>query len=1045
MSGVPSIQRFLANDRNLVLASTLTPSSVKPIANAVLQLPQARAGSGAAILSGTYTGADDATYDVEIVDNIATSPIISKPVFRGAGNGEISGIAATALPSQTITITLADSGTETLAAKVEFEGVTLQARSTGVAGNSISINVSNAGLTFTDSAFSTIDDIKAGASTELKGAQYDWDTKVLGGNRAIPSNAHRVAFGEDRNNIYLNWKEWKRDSWAYGFTPQIAADVPKGTRIKFVTGGRTVTVSDGTTTEIYPGIVTLYDFLSAVRSTSNLIEVMGAVTNDRAPGGQASREFKLRTDAYASSNSGSSKFSPGGFDNVGIGSTANTEIIQAVCIAANARENPAASVGAEIWALSGSVSGDLGTIVSGQQYSEPSLPSKFALRVPRKVPEGFDKPRGKFSVTQTGYASRAGNVEPPEICVRSLALGPSAVDQSITLVYTKRPAATCDCDNLPFPDLSNHLYLTGLEGDSIVSDITSRLGDAYEWRRNFYSSLHDGAAPFPPTTIGESSGVIDSDFLSFIALLKSLSGTGTTNLENWDLLFADFKQYAEGSLSEGFQATSSGSNAYRISIAVTGFEINLPDKNISSLVIKDSSPTPQTLALGTNYTQDLIYGKVTFTTLTGMVAPFNATYSKGATSFTRRTEVVTTQTTGQAYDLPGINVSQFRAIRPSDNSVISASNYTINPIDGTITWSTAPSTLGTSNWQARRIPLTLNQDVGTTGQFNLLKLGANNVAPTLASFVIRNENGTDVTNLFNTPSLVSGGGFVNLSVTTIDPQLITTFFGKTHYLDYDQPVSGGSDKYLFYEYLTAGSSASTGTSGTDTLNMTAYNDRRSAWPAWKDDILAKAGKFEASTIQGDGSWRDFGDAFYWTVNGSVGGSYGHAFTNRPYFSARQNSDSVSYNATHEFAFQINVAPGCVAQLVAGDRITLSIGDSAWQPTYQVGDTMSLSIIAAQNLFLAGGQAGNNTQTWNVAGSVDGPFSNYSFDPDTPIAYNSGGLQFLLSQGSTPFAVDDQFRFAIEGGHYRYRKNAGAWSALSAISTATVALIDGLSI
>jgi hypothetical protein len=212
--------------------------------------------------------------------------------------------------------------------------------------------------------------------------------------------------------------------------------------------------------------------------------------------------------------------------------------------------------------------------------------------------------------------------------------------------------------------------------------------------------------------------------------------------------------------------------------------------------------------------------------------------------------------------------------------------------------------------------------------------------------------------------------------------------------------------------------------------------------------ISPLGKSSASVQEsGDGCWQDYGDAYYWDVVGSDGGAYGAAFNNRPYYSARRASAKDKYFSTHEFAFQINVK--CPQDLREGDQITLAIGDAASGATYQVGDVLTLPIIAAQPLYLAGGQNGSAIQKWYVSGSVSGAMAQYTYNPASPAAYSSGGLTFLLQPGGIPFAKGDRFTFSIEGGHYRWRKTVngspGSWSGSLAIPGTATALDSGLSI
>lgn len=189
---------------------------------------------------------------------------------------------------------------------------------------------------------------------------------------------------------------------------------------------------------------------------------------------------------------------------------------------------------------------------------------------------------------------------------------------------------------------------------------------------------------------------------------------------------------------------------------------------------------------------------------------------------------------------------------------------------------------------------------------------------------------------------------------------------------------------------------------------------------------------------------------WWLVVGSEGGEYAPAFTNHPYYSSRRvaavgAAGEGKFYATHEFGFQINVR--CPERLKAGDQIDLAIGDSAWSPTYQVGDELVLPIVAGANLRLAGGQDGNTIQKWNVTPSVSAPMAVYVLDTAAPTPYSSGGLTFQINEGGIPFVLGDRFTLAIEGGHYQWRVNEGAWTLLSppaAIPSSPVLLYQGLS-
>lgn len=65
---------------------------------------------------------------------------------------------------------------------------------------------------------------------------------------------------------------------------------------------------------------------------------------------------------------------------------------------------------------------------------------------------------------------------------------------------------------------------------------------------------------------------------------------------------------------------------------VIGDRYFLAHPKVSSLVVKDSAGTPSTLVLGTNYTADTDFGAIQFLSVTGLTAPFKASYAFGDVS-----------------------------------------------------------------------------------------------------------------------------------------------------------------------------------------------------------------------------------------------------------------------------------------------------------------------------------------------------------------------------------------------------------------------------
>ena len=62
---------------------------------------------------------------------------------------------------------------------------------------------------------------------------------------------------------------------------------------------------------------------------------------------------------------------------------------------------------------------------------------------------------------------------------------------------------------------------------------------------------------------------------------------------------------------------------------VIGDRYFLAHPKVSDLVVKDSAATPATLTLGTHYTVDVDFGAIQFLDMTGLTAPYKASYSFG--------------------------------------------------------------------------------------------------------------------------------------------------------------------------------------------------------------------------------------------------------------------------------------------------------------------------------------------------------------------------------------------------------------------------------
>lgn len=175
------------------------------------------------------------------------------------------------------------------------------------------------------------------------------------------------------------------------------------------------------------------------------------------------------------------------------------------------------------------------------------------------------------------------------------------------------------------------------------------------------------------------------------------------------------------------------------------------------------------------------------------------------------------------------------------------------------------------------------------------------------------------------------------------------------------------------------------------------------------------------------------------------GFYLPAFSNRAYISARRDPVSGKAVSTQEFGFGLVVA--CPDRLKVGDEITLRIRSVDTERPYRVGDEALLQTVGAGDAYLTGGVDGSDVLTWRVVGSSDGLLPPYVMPSDgspAPPYGGAAGVQATIALGGIAFALGDMFRFAVEAGQFRWRKDGGPWSALLDCPTGAPApLSDGV--
>lgn len=474
-----SPQRILSNSQNHILNSTLLASSVRSATDTVFNKIIPRTGFGKIQLLGDYTGLNDATLDIEITSDVSTSLRVSNPRFIGSGSGTLSNLSAdSGATPENITVTLTDTGILTKVAELDFFGVLLRARSTGLVGNDINLSVDRSGIAYSSTLYSVITNIPKDTD-ELEGAEYVWGSKPLLGDGTLDSNTLRFTFGEDPT-VYREYSVYQNGKVLFKLDPPTVGEIKSGTLLKQVTGTYTVTVTDGVTTEVYTNIISLYDLLIKLRSQSNLLEVIGVVIDDRTPGGMAVDELPLRTTSYAmaSYSSGTGTL----LENTVIADDCPGQLIEIKCTNND-------TVGGEVWKVTApSQGGAIGDAVTGIHFVD----SNFEFTIPRIIPENASSVGMDIDIKDITFAAREPGEKTPNICADIPTCGINAAAKTITCVYTDRSTTDCKCEDATYEGSLNASCL-GIEieegsGMSLDPELQTRLQSLYNWRAGIIES-----------------------------------------------------------------------------------------------------------------------------------------------------------------------------------------------------------------------------------------------------------------------------------------------------------------------------------------------------------------------------------------------------------------------------------------------------------------------------------------------------------------------------------------------------------------------------
>ncbi|MDG4549874.1 MAG: hypothetical protein P9F19_01485 [Candidatus Contendobacter sp.] len=476
-----SPHRFLANDRNAAAAATVTATSVRPAERTIHPRRLTRTGNGTITLTGPYTGAADTVVEVEIRPSGGSAVGVTDPVFAGAGNGALAEVSADpGSVDQVITVTLADLGTATTQAQLAVYGHWLiRAKAGGAGGNALVLTVAPS-LTLSDAPVGALSIPIAADTAEWSDRRGDFGAAALNPDGTIPATAPRLVFGRNPAQVYRHFKRWDGARWQYGISPAAATGYAVGDLVHTVAGSYAVTITDGATTETYPGVVTLYDLLLALNGSA-LVEAVGVVANDQKPGGIAALDLPLRTQSYLLPISKSAPDLPD-LQNVAIADDAPTETVTLKCT----KNTP---LGAETWAVLSRVAGELPPATTGVPYEGEFLAFTVPVVVPAVVPT-----QGSIAITKQELSgSEADPPVLPGICLDRPRLGIKASTKTLKLVYKRRPLADCVCTNAavtggPDPDCLGQDAAEGGSMGTLAAGYQSRLEELYTWRRGFINA-----------------------------------------------------------------------------------------------------------------------------------------------------------------------------------------------------------------------------------------------------------------------------------------------------------------------------------------------------------------------------------------------------------------------------------------------------------------------------------------------------------------------------------------------------------------------------
>lgn len=991
---------YLPNLSNPV--RTLTLAMTNAVASQVVDLTSvSKSGSGRVTLTGSYTGGADATFDLQITaDDPAGNAQVTEPRFTGVGNGAMTDVVVDGgVDAQLFTVALQSTGVTTARAQVQFGPVVLRALASGSAGNGIVLTISHAALTATATPYATRD-ILSGNTIDIAGEQWNFGAADLiagpNGAQVVPADAPRIRFGDDPQ-IYRHYRFFRQNHHHYGFCPPIRRAVPADTPVYAITGTRTLTLTQGATTETVTGIVTLYDALSGIQALpSALIEVDGVVAQDMLPpDGMGAVDLSFWTSSYYDgiTREGTRYMRQAELD-IELQSDAPTQVVTVQCTRAD-------TPGAEVWSVAGASSGPLSDLTTGVAYSDGPFTS---MLVP--VQEG-ETTQQAGTITISGQRLEQGCV-----ALGRPVLGAAATTKTIRWTYTRRDNDDCNCEAIPIqggpkPECLG-VIIPGTEDDmGAAADKAAALKrEIAQWAGYVRSAL--GVQRLGRVYVNPDETIVSDG--------QTVARIFSGNLRIFEAAIAATTKAIDDCISDtGLRAKWVGLTAYELDIIRRPTAYNGRVYVVTTAGTSGASEPSWNTTLGAPTTD----GTVTWTTFE-YDAPtlIRARWLELADHLKRFVHGRGRRATTDLTDELGTPVDYRQIVTPGTRNghwyeAVSSEAQAINqdpsgaeptwPTDGTtVTWDSVVFQDRGAYWTAATAKRYGDiMDTYGSGVFVCIAAGTTHAS---AEPDWEQERITDGT---VTWARVAQG--VMAPIIEVDD----SYSASNH------PELHGSKAVSYATFLGS----------------------------WFRDVYMRAGvveNFDNAGGPGTGCWQDQGGQYWWVADT---GAYLPAFTNWYYHSTTRTNDANGrpvITETREFGFQISACPELLTE---GDYIDVSILVTGGNGlgTYAVGDLFRVACVRASPLELAGGVDGDNTLTWSVTGSVDGPLAAFDLVLTDPMTwdYDDGDLAFSITPGAIAFAPGDTFTFAVEGGEFRWRKNGGAWVEDVPIDS-VVSLSDGLS-